>query len=361
MNNIEIKPINIGIGGPLSALLTGFTGVNKNLPWWSVCPLYFVLASPLVLLCPILLPLWLLKVIADSKIDSKSYHEIAINEHLELLEHSQQRIDKLNEEKAATLKSIEHDKTESMGSVDVTLARVRKSLLDEQMAHEKLANKLKFHLVSVALAQFKISAFIKSNFITLLFSTLAYYGGLVLAFVMSSSLINDAMMRYMSLAAERKVLQIATQEQLDYANSVVNIIAWAGVFVLVMIISSFALVTIKALNYALKDNQVHGAYMRDSLLSLMIKTLVINLPGMGVLIAMIYACFINLERYYSHLRMIAMESMVLGQDYFDPTWLFLGLRLYIIYAFALALVSVILMSWHILPLNYKKQSHVISA
>lgn len=53
MNMIELKPINVGIGGPLSALLTGLTGVSKSLPWWAVCPLYFVLAAPLILLCPV--------------------------------------------------------------------------------------------------------------------------------------------------------------------------------------------------------------------------------------------------------------------------------------------------------------------
>ena len=155
------------------------------------------------------------------------------------------------------------------------------------------------------------------------------------------------------------MLQIATQEQLEYANSVVNIISWAGVFVVLMIISSFAVVIVKAIKFALSESQ--KAQINGSLFSLVVKTILVNLPGMGVLVAMLYACFINLERYYSHLRMIAMEAMVLGQEYFDPTWLFLGLRCYLIYAFALALAIVLLMSWSIVPITHKRANNKLKA
>ena len=361
---IELKPINVGIGGPLSALLTGLTGVSKSLPWWAVCPLYFVLAAPLILLCPVLLPLWLLKTIADSKVDEQSYHELSVKEQWEDLQVNQTVISKLSQEKESEAKqNNQSDDIEGIGNKDVNLAKVRSALLDEQVAQEKLRGKLSFHLVSIALAKLSMADFIKHSYVTLIVSTLVYYCGLVLSFVMSSSLIEEAMARYLSLASERKVLQIATQEQLEYANSVVNIISWAGVFVVLMIISSFAVVIVKAIKFALSESESESqkAQINGSLFSLVVKTILVNLPGMGVLVAMLYACFINLERYYSHLRMIAMEAMVLGQEYFDPTWLFLGLRCYLIYAFALALAIVLLMSWSIVPITHKRANNKLKA
>lgn len=416
---IEIKPINVGIGGPLSALITGFTGVSKNLPWWTLCPLYCVIGAPLVLLCPVLMPLWLLKVMVSRKAQEQIYHEQAISEEFENLQASKEKRLKLQQDKDFTIKSQldklnsqesvkepsaakaqeiessnEQDKVasdkeldkadtkdsskeqakgtnqddaiEGIGTSDVNLAKARKALIEEEMYQERTSSKLKYHLISVALAKVHLASFIQANFITLLVSTIAYYLGLVLSFVVSSSMINEAMERYMSIASNRKVLQIATQEQLDYANSVVNIITGAGALMLIMMLITFALVTLKAIKYALNQsnfNQELGselqASLSSSLGSMVFKVLLVNLPGMGVLAAMMYACFINLERYYSHLRMIAMEDMVLGQEYFDPSWLFLGIRAYLIYAFVLAFALVIFMSLHILPLNHQKHKQLI--
>ena len=64
MSSIFPSPITTGIGGPLAALFTGLTGYSKTLPWYLLCPIYCLISSPLILLLPIILPLYLLHVLS---------------------------------------------------------------------------------------------------------------------------------------------------------------------------------------------------------------------------------------------------------------------------------------------------------
>lgn len=52
------EPVSVGIGGPLSALLAAMTGYHKRVSFWVLFPLWGMLAFVLVLLCPVLLPIF---------------------------------------------------------------------------------------------------------------------------------------------------------------------------------------------------------------------------------------------------------------------------------------------------------------
>ncbi len=71
--------------------------------------------------------------------------------------------------------------------------------------------------------------------------------------------------------------------------------------------------------------------------------------------------FVVVERYYAHLRVIAVEAMVLGQSYFDPGMPFIALRLYIVYAFCVAFMFVILMSLNAVPLLHRSNKSAIAS
>ncbi len=87
--------------------------------------------------------------------------------------------------------------------------------------------------------------------------------------------------------------------------------------------------------------------------SLTMSVIIRNLPGIAVLSAIFYSAFIVIERYYAHLRISAIDAMVLGRDYFDPSLLFIFLRLYAVQAFTVSLMLVVLMSLHAIALNFQ--------
>lgn len=77
-----------------------------------------------------------------------------------------------------------------------------------------------------------------------------------------------------------------------------------------------------------------------------------NLPGIAMILALMYGVLMTVERYYAHYRVIAVEAMILGRTYFDPSIWFLLLRGYLVYAFLLSLVLVLIMGCGLLA-----QSH----
>lgn len=339
---LEIKAINVGIGGPLAALGTGLSGFSKTLPFKALCPLYGLLAVPLILLFPIALPLYLLKLSAAQKLKECSYEK-------ELYDFCvQQEAQALN-----SLKESEdippEEALEGISKEDVARASAHAQDIEQQILYEKEQQALLDKMVGQEMSVFKLKDFIKAHRALLVVMTVIYYVALVLIFMLSSHFIDEAMARYVIAAQQSQVLQIATAEQLAYSNSVVNIITCAGAAVILLLCLSFALVFAMALKFQVHSAQVH------SYLKLAFSAILKNLPGLGVLCAMLYALFIIIERYYSHLRMIALEAIVLGQDYFDPSLAFMALRCYVIYAFALSFALVLLMSLHLLPLSHQQE------
>ena len=387
MSSIFPSPITTGIGGPLAALFTGLTGYSKTLPWYLLCPIYCLIASPLILLLPIILPLYLLHVLSrhyrlthtkkgafDTVLNkegtsaTKESANIAANEAVAL--------------KATRKTNGAASSGAAVGSDDVLLSDEMKEAvnvaertqrIEDEVQSDEDAAKRKHEYVATALSSYNTSAFIAAHMKLLSLSLLSYYTIFFAVFVTAGFAISNAMMIYVEKAKNSKQLQIATTEQLDYANAVNNILTISGIVIFLTLIVIFALIVVAAIkdsinNIANKSGEqgtvstVDGADVSSiSPLKTAFSVLFRNLPGFAVLMSILYAVFVVVERYYAHLRVIAIEAMVLGQSYFDPGMPFIALRLYIVYAFCVAFMFVILMSLNAVPLLHRSNKSAIAS
>ena len=72
-----------------------------------------------------------------------------------------------------------------------------------------------------------------------------------------------------------------------------------------------------------------------------------------MLTALFYAIILIMERYYAHLRIIAVEAMIRGSEYFDPSVPFIVLRLYVGAVLFMTLALTLGMSLHVIPQNFR--------
>ena len=130
---------------------------------------------------------------------------------------------------------------------------------------------------------------------------------------------------YRSSVQGQQVLQIATPEQLQYANSLTQTYCYVA-YVLLL-----ALSLIFTLSMSFKTQLPNAAGSA-------LKGFFSNLPGYLVIITVMIVSFTILERYFAYYKLQAIESIVLDKkEFFDPAWPFLILRIYLSGAFALAL------------------------
>lgn len=61
----DLKTRSVGVGGPLSAIISGLTGYHKNFSYWVLFPLWGLILSIVILLCPVLLPYLLLSYLSN--------------------------------------------------------------------------------------------------------------------------------------------------------------------------------------------------------------------------------------------------------------------------------------------------------
>ena len=383
---ITVKPVNIGIGGPLAALVSGMSGYSQALPWWSLFPLACVVGAPLTVLFPVILPLYMLTVISRRYRERWGAHA-AFEERLRAMAAAEAQAAAVTDSAARELsgaaqaaaeagRQIKDDKKtelgpiEGIGEAEVKKAGDRQAQIDAEIEQERLRREHQHELVSSALARFNLSAFIKNHMLMLSLILTVYYTVLSGAFIWAGWSISEAMNRYTALASKNKVLQIATPEQLAYSDTVINIVTIAGIIIFTAMLVSFTLVAVRAVKdllvIRLNDSSSEGSQsisfnvnsdsqvlLSGSMLSLTMSVIIRNLPGIAVLSAIFYSAFIVIERYYAHLRISAIDAMVLGRDYFDPSLLFIFLRLYAVQAFTVSLMLVILMSLHAIALNFQ--------
>lgn len=382
MSSIFPSPITTGIGGPLAALFTGLTGYSKTLPWYLLCPIYCLIASPLILLLPIILPLYLLHVLSRhyrlTHTKKGAFDTVLNKEGTSATKKSAN----IASNEAAAGKATGKTNGAAVGSDDVLLSDEMKEAvnvaertqrIEDEVQSDEDAAKRKHEYVATALSSYNTSAFIAAHMKLLSLSLLSYYTIFFAVFVTAGFAISNAMMIYVEKAKNSKQLQIATTEQLDYANAVNNILTISGIVIFLTLIVIFALIVVAAIkdsinNIANKSDEqctastVDGAYVSSiSPLKTAFSVLFRNLPGFAVLMSILYAVFVVVERYYAHLRVIAVEAMVLGQSYFDPGMPFIALRLYIVYAFCVAFMFVILMSLNAVPLLHRSNKSAIAS
>ena len=382
MSSIFPSPITTGIGGPLAALFTGLTGYSKTLPWYLLCPIYCLIASPLILLLPIILPLYLLHVLSRHyrlTHTKKGAFDTVLNK--EGTSATKESANIASNEPAAG-KATGKTNGAAVGSDDVLLSDEMKEAvnvaertqrIEDEVQSDEDAAKRKHEYVATALSSYNTSAFIAAHMKLLSLSLLSYYTIFFAVFVTAGFAISNAMMIYVEKAKKSQQLQIATTEQLDYANAVNNILTISGIVIFLTLIVIFALIVVAAIkdsinNIANKSGEqgtastVDGADVASiSPFKTAFSVLFRNLPGFAVLMSILYAVFVVVERYYAHLRVIAVEAMVLGQSYFDPGMPFIALRLYIVYAFCVAFMFVILMSLNAVPLLHRSNKSAIAS
>ena len=382
MSSIFPSPITTGIGGPLAALFTGLTGYSKTLPWYFLCPIYCLIASPLILLLPIILPLYLLHVLSRhyrlTHTKKGAFDTVLNKEGTSATKESAN----IAANEAVALKATGKTNGAAVGSDDVLLSDEMKEAvnvaertqrIEDEVQSDEDAAKRKHEYVATALSSYNTSAFIAAHMKLLSLSLLSYYTIFFAVFVTAGFAISNAMMIYVEKAKKSQQLQIATTEQLDYANAVNNILTISGIVIFLTLIVIFALIVVAAIkdsinNIANKSGEqgtastVDGADVASiSPLKTAFSVLFRNLPGFAVLMSILYAVFVVVERYYAHLRVIAVEAMVLGQSYFDPGMPFIALRLYIVYAFCVAFMFVILMSLNAVPLLHRSNKSAIAS
>ena len=382
MSSIFPSPITTGIGGPLAALFTGLTGYSKTLPWYLLCPIYCLIASPLILLLPIILPLYLLHVLSRhyrlTHTKKGAFDTVLNKEGTSATKKSAN----IASNEAAAGKATGKTNGAAVGSDDVLLSDEMKEAvnvaertqrIEDEVQSDEDAAKRKHEYVATALSSYNTSAFIAAHMKLLSLSLLSYYTIFFAVFVTAGFAISNAMMIYVEKAKKSQQLQIATTEQLDYANAVNNILTISGIVIFLTLIVIFALIVVAAIkdsinNIANKSGEqgtvstVDGADVSSiSPLKTAFSVLFRNLPGFAVLMSILYAVFVVVERYYAHLRVIAVEAMVLGQSYFDPGMPFIALRLYIVYAFCVAFMFVILMSLNAVPLLHRSNKSAIAS
>lgn len=142
--------------------------------------------------------------------------------------------------------------------------------------------------------------------------------------------------RYISSSMQRQVLYTTSQESIDYSNTLITIFTAGCFVVLIAMLFAFVMSLVAA---------------TDCLYPRKVAALVIlkNLPGFFVIICLMYAVIMLTERTYAHYVLMAYQDIIMGNDYFNPAWLFMVLRIYIVHAFLSCFVLSIMMSLRILP------------
>lgn len=318
-------PKSTGIGGPLSALVSAVSGYHPHLSFWILCPLWGMLALVLVLFCPVLLPLYLLAML------QRHYQKAAAKGTLSLG-------DAAEESHASAAGSAESGNAEPSEAEEHLVAP--EVLYDA--AGELKSERSAWARMVEALGQLKLWESIKQHFGFLLALLLGYYFVLVALYFGVSNASYRAMQIYMEAARKHKVLQIATPEQMTYANQMSTIFTIAGIVLIVALVVCFALTFIRLLPFK---------NVAASCGSLVLK----NLPGLAMLTALFYAIILIMERYYAHFRIIAVEAMIRGVEYFDPALPFMVLRLYVGAVLLMSLALSLCMGLHLLPNTFSSQ------
>lgn len=338
------EPVSVGIGGPLSALLAAMIGYHKSVSFWVLFPLWGMLAVVLVLLCPVLLPIYLLFMMqrrvcrlpvvtdaasADSAFKAESSKADPSTRADDMTTGSSE------DAPAATGPQTVDDKGFGDGQEHLVSSEViydEAKVRDQELsAQARMDSFLRHH---------NLAQSIKSHIGLLLGVLLGYYLVWGVVYFWSSTAAYRAMQAYMEAARQNHVLQIATPEQLAYANHMTAIFTISGVVLVLALVVSFALTFLGILQYRKIAWQ----------LVLLIGK---NLPGLAMLTALFYAIILIMERYYAHLRIIAVEAMIRGSEYFDPSVPFIVLRLYVGAVLLMTLALTLGMSLHVIPQNFR--------
>ncbi len=343
-----VDPISVGLGGPLSCLLSAASGINKCLPFWVLCPLCCIFIAPITILCPVLLPLYLLRALQTRVRDFYGLESDGSN--AQMGEHLANKADKaIAAAAAAAADNAGKDDSDARDANASDTSDVRDERGEREQLKADVYDKERdikeeqdaLHSMGLHVAKLHLGMSIRTHLGSLLCMLLCYYLVALGVYFFSSHYMNKALYRYIDIATSHKVLQIATPEQIEYANSVMVIWTLAGATMVFMALICFVFTLMLVLNY---ENKAKAAA------ALILK----NLPGFMVIGAIFYAIVVIVERYYAHFRVISVEAMIRDVEYFDPTVPFILLRLYISHVLVVCLVLTVLMAMRIIPRHFIK-------
>lgn len=379
-----VSPVNVGLGGPFCSLLSTLSGIHKVLPFWALCPLWGLILVPLTCLFPSILPIYLLFALKkgyqqrgipnyydpyDSNALSAAQSPQDINQNTLWQDHAfapsklhtSSVEDTLQDKSNNSAKLDTQSKAHAYNNTENQAEAQAYTLADEQTdAHRILkqqsqdfarASQAQDHsdyidgyLVKPCSVRQNIDNFIRINIFSnlmqnkYLIAMAQFIYWIVLAFTVYgiNLLSNLTSERYISSSMQRQVLYTTSQESIDYTNTLITIFTAGGFVVLIAMLFAFVMSLVAA---------------ADCLYPKKVAALVIlkNLPGFFVLSCLMYAAIMLTERTYAHYVLAAYKDIIMGNDYFNPAWLFMVLRIYIIHAFLSCFVLSMMMSLRILP------------
>lgn len=159
----------------------------------------------------------------------------------------------------------------------------------------------------------------------------------------ASGYIDEAAAQYAQKASEHKVLQIATPEQLEFASSITWYASAAALIIVILMLILMALTLGRSI-----DRSQGARLARQAVLY--------NLPGFMLNLALGWAGFLMIERFFAHFKMVAVEAMLTGADYFNPALPFLLLRSYAASVLFITLCLMLMMSLGMIKTAYVKLS-----
>lgn len=309
----RISPKSIGLGGSLYSLVSAFSGINQVIAFKYLCPVWAVLLFPLSLFFPVLTPIFVFKAIKQRYQDQNFIQKILKTQSKSVF---------ANKEDLNIAKNKQNAKA------------TEQEITPEQSEHTLLESLYQY------IGSINLKSNLKKHRHILILTQIFWYVAVLAIYHGSTYFADLTINKYINIAKEHQVLQIATPEQIAMSQSLSTIYSIAlgiGLFIMLVCMSISVLC---ACNFI---------YKRQQLKEFLLK----NLPGIMVVFAFAYCLITIIERYYAHYRMIAIEAMLKNLPYFDPSWSFILLRCYVGHAIIMALIIMIFMSLRILPSSFR--------
>lgn len=185
------------------------------------------------------------------------------------------------------------------------------------------------------------SKIISSSFKSFAVQTLVWWFCIAAAVAIFSIRSQDAAAIYMEQARAHQELQLGTQEQLQYSNTLIQTIAMSG-FALLLILGILQNIS---MSYAagIKTPLVNG-----------LKSWAVNLPGELLLAVITIVAFAIIEKYFAMLKLRYLEAYILGKKAFDPAIPFILLRIYALNAAFCAQAVMAAISLKLIRFNFAK-------
>lgn len=277
---VELSPKSVGIGGALASLGTALSGYHAYLPWIALCPLWLMLALPVLVFLPMLLPIYILWL-------------------------CQRRL-----------------KRDLAGYPNAAAAEQAGVVLPKERVYIQLWSQCKQRLFPLQLLLIAYD---------LLFAGVIF--GAHYANVWASEVL-------------RATIQFTpnwyepTPEQVLYARHITLIYSTAGALYLLILLGCWSLTFL----VLLRERLGLAVILKQGCL-LVLK----NLPCIAILGVLFYLIIMAIERVYAHCRLVALNNLMLGMDYFDPTLTFIAIRFYVVAVIMMTMILILARGLHLFP------------